>query len=520
MPLSGQTVAQQLKQAFQDAQDELRNARAAAASMEHHADEIQSDRDRTLADLARHYLPSLTQESLLQTWSEVRGSIEQVLLKKESHIKQLEADLNQLGADKRAAEVELDEKNSQLDSALNAQQLVSENLSDNLSKDDQFIGLTQRAAEAEAALERAEASLEQIEHEASQKLPAYEASKLFMYLYRRGLATPEYTGRGFTRRMDRWIGRLIDFPKAKIGYEYLTSTPAKVRALVSQDRAALADVMSELEQRRDEEAVKLGLPKLMADVEEKEAEREAVLTTLEKIGQRIDETNSQLTEIQKVDGPYYQQAIDFFKTVLENSDQASLESRARRTPDPQDDLIVSNLKGLDVQARESQREATALQQRVEWLDRHLTELGSLQQRFRSSRYDSSRSEFAGSIDLQHDLHLVREGRDTIEGVWSRLRRAHQFAASPLENMGSGLAGAARHPLTQVLVHAMANAATNSMSNHARRAGNRHVSSRQTSSRTSANRSVGGGSQSYGSVRHHQPKTKPDRDGGFFTVEKF
>lgn len=524
MPLSGQTVAQQMMRAFQDAQDELKQARLAAASTEHEIEEIRSDRDRTLAELAKHYLPSLTRETLLQTWSEVRQSIEQVLLKKESHIRQLEEELDQLETKKRSAEGELETNNGRLDTVLDKQQTVAEELSSVLAKDASFIELTQRAAEAEAALERAEASLEQVEHDSNQKLPAYENSRLFMYLYRRGLATPTYTGRGFTRRMDRRVGRLIDYPKAKIGYEYLRSTPQLVRSLVTRDRDSLAVVMGELESRRDEEAEKLGLHEIVIEVQQAEADREETLAKLEQVRERTDAARTELADIERADGPYYQQAINFFKSVLAQSDRETLESRARRTPDPLDDQIVSSLKRLDAKTNENQTEVNALQQRVEWLDRHLAELGSLQQRFRSSHFDSARSTFDGSFDLQHDLNLVRKGSDTIDNVWNRLRRSQRVAPSPLEGVGSGLAGAASHPLTQVLIHAMANAATGAMSDHARRAGGRHINSRKLSStdygRKTSSRGVGSGSQNYGNVRQHQPKSKPDRDGGFFTIEKF
>jgi hypothetical protein len=516
MRTTGHTVSRQISQAYSIAQQELAEARAVASTVDQAIQALSGDREHTLADLAKHYLPNLTRESLMQTWSEARTSIEQILLRKEGHMSKLDRDMNDLDSQKQAAEEDLEAESQKLDALLKRQQEVSEALSQVLISNQTFIELTARAAEADAALERAEASLEQIEHDASQKLPAYENSKLFMYLHRRGLATPKYTARGLTRRLDRWVGRLIDYPKAKIGYEYLMTTPGQVRNLVAQDRDALAVVMGELERQRDEEAAKLGLPSIVAQVADADAQRNATLQRLDQIRAETDAMRNELAKLENSEGPYYQEAIDYFKTLLERTERGTLEDRARRTPDPRDDHIVARLKQLDSEAGEVKSEAVRRQQRIEWLDRHLGELGSFQQRFRRERFDSSQSEFDGAIDLVQELAMVREGRDTIDHVWSRVRARHRFAPTALENAGTGLANVARHPLTQVLVHAMATAAAQSMTDHARRAGGRHINTHrnQHSSRSSSG----------GYAQPSAPRTpKPNNNsggGGFITSQKF
>ena len=521
MPISGQSVAQQLARAIQGTQNELAEVRRLATSASGEIEEIRGDRDRTLAELARFYLPNLSRETLLTTWSEARDAIQQILLRKEQHVATLEQDLTDLAQSQSESESELETETATLDQLLLQQQSVASKLSDVLSQDAEFVQLTQQAAEAEAALERAEASLEQIEHEANQKLPAYEQSRLFMYLYRRGLATPTYAARGLTRRMDRWVGRLIDYSKAKIGYEYLKSMPDQVRALVAKDRESLNAVMAGLEQRRDVEGAKVGLPEIVARVQDAESRRDETLTRIDDIRTRTDQARSQLSHIQKPDGPYYEEAIKFFKALLESTDSATLQARASRTSDPNDDLIVARLNSLNVDARQATGQAAELQQKVEWLDKHLAELGQFQQRFRSARYDSSQSEFEGTFDLERDVRLVREGRESLEGVWTKLRRYQRFAPSSLETAGSGLARAASHPLTQVLIHAMANAASSGMADHAKRAGGRHANTSVSPTTWTRN---SGGSRSSGSGRASQPKpssssSPSSNSGGFYTRRK-
>ena len=92
-----------------------------------------------------------------------------------------------------------------------------------------------------------------------ENLPAYDNSPLFRYLQQRGYGTQTYTNRGFTRSMDRWLAKFIDYNKAKQGYDFLRKTPEQMRQIIAEDREALDTVMNELERRRDEGAIHLGL---------------------------------------------------------------------------------------------------------------------------------------------------------------------------------------------------------------------------------------------------------------------
>jgi hypothetical protein len=509
MPVSGLTVAQQLNRAQQAAKNALDEARREARETGDAIGRLSEDRDHSLSDLAKHYLPELTRQSLQKTWDESRQTIENILLRKEHHAAKLGDQLTRLESESTEAEEQLAAQSERLDQALELQQQIADQVAAALAADPSFVELTQRAAEAEAALERAEASLEQVEHDAHQKLPAYENSRLFMYLYQRGWATPKYQARGFSRRMDRWVGRLIDYPKAKIGYEYLKTTPQQVRNLVAQDRDALNVVMAELERQHDAQAEKLGMPQIVAQVAEADRDRQQTLERIAQLRDSIDRSRTELAGVESPTGTYYQEAIEYFKSLLKNCEHQTLENRARDTPDYRDDRIVAQLKHLDDQVRDVNTEAVARQQRIEWLDRHLADLGSFQHRFRMARFDSSQSEFHAGVDLDQELALVRDGRDTIDNVWMRLKARHRFTPSVAQRAGTGMTTIASNPLTHVLVNAMAAAASQAMADNARRAGGRYTSSPQ--------RRSSGGQQRYSQVKNH--RSKSGGADGFYTREK-
>ncbi len=119
----------------------------------------------------------------------------------------------------------------------------------------------------------------------------------------------------------------------------------------------------------------------------------------------------------------------------------------------------------------------------------LEDLGRLIQRFRAAQFDSSRSQFVGSLDVFEELDRAEDQND-IDGLWRRIRSAQRWGPTAIEQVTR----VATHPLTQVLVNAMAHAAGGAMQAHARRAGDRRA---QRDSSRGGSGSWGGGSSSGG-----------------------
>ena len=118
---------------------------------------------------------------------------------------------------------------------------------------DEEVGLAvpDDAGERRAMAERAEARALEAEREREDKRKPYEADPLFMYLWRRRYGTPDYGATGFTRRMDRWVARLIGFEQARANYHVLLALPDRLHAHAARLRAEDSEV-SPSELARDE----------------------------------------------------------------------------------------------------------------------------------------------------------------------------------------------------------------------------------------------------------------------------
>ncbi len=484
MPVSGPIVHQQLIQAYHEAQHELESARGQIAAAGAELGQLTEGKGDTLLKLARHCLPELTRQAVEASWSQGRDRVLEVLRRQETHSKRLASELEQLDRDRTAAEAELDAVNAGLDAANERQESLAQAVSDALSTDTQFADSTNRAAEAEASLQRAEANLDEIEQDARRKLPDYEQSTLFMYLYKRQFGTPHYRSRGYTRSIDQWLSRYIGYRDARQGYEFLRSTPQHMREVIAEDRRSLNTVLDELERRRDAVAQQLGLTATLAQIEQLSSQRSQLVDQLEQIEQQTQLLQNERLQIDDPRGPYYHQAIETFRDMLGKADPRVLAEQAKATPELEDDRIVARLQGLHAEMEQVSDHVRQRQQSVARLTAHLQAVGTLINRFRAAGFDSQRAQFNSSVDIDQQLRAAQAGQVDCEDLWQQLRQSHRWTATTMDRVTQ----VATHPMTQVLISAMAIAAAGALQAQARQAGQRRAAGRPRSN----NRSGDGG----------------------------
>lgn len=86
----------------------------------------------------------------------------------------------------------------------------------------------------EEYLSRANRRLVQALRNQSDKGKAYENDPLFLYLWRAGWGTSEYSGRGIVRLIDGWVARLSRFEKARTAYWLLNEIPQRLQKHIQE----------------------------------------------------------------------------------------------------------------------------------------------------------------------------------------------------------------------------------------------------------------------------------------------
>lgn len=471
MPISGPVIHRQLMDGFKEAQERLEALRRRVNQVEDRRGELDENRSEALVDLAEHYLPELTRDAIRNTWIEVRSTVSQILLRKEDHVSRLNNKLSQWNDKRYLADDRLVEITERHDACLAEQDELGGKVEEELKNDAAFVSLSDRAATAEAALERAEANLSEIEQDAARKLPGYDKSTMFKYLRDRKFGTAEYTKRGFTRRMDRMVAKFIGYTKAKQGYEFLKETPERMRQIIAEDRKAFETVMDEIERHHENVAQRLGLTAKVEEAEKLQLQRDEQLQELDRIRKQGTDIENELTDLDDPRGSYYREAIEVFRSMLERSNSRDLERRARATPEVMDDQIVARLNGVEVDLWELDDTERKRQDEIAQMQGFLDSLGRMIQRFRAANFDSARSQFVGTFDVLDDLHRAKDDRD-VEDLWQRIRKNQRWGPT----IGEKITDVATHPVTQVLLSALAQAAGSAMRDHARKAGRRRYRS--------------------------------------------
>ena len=467
MTIIGTNMHRQLLDGYKEAQSALDQARIGLSVIEARRGELDDARSSALLDLAAHYLPDLSRESIESSWIEVRGKVSRILLRRDEQRDRLEQSLRDATDKLRLLEDRLFEINASLDEAHGKQERLAQEAESMLTSDGEFVKLSEQAAKAEAALERAEFNLDEIEQDAAKKLPAYRESALFTYLRDRDFGTPEYTKRGITRRMDRWVAKLIGYRKAKQNYDFLRGTPDRMRQIIATDRDDLNTVMDELEERRDAIAQEIGLTATIEETEQLVQQRDVLLEELYVSQTEVASLESEMTDLEDPHGSFYQEAIDVFRGMLAEFRTDELERRADKTPSLSDDQIVARIVGVDENLEELEADTREHHDDLMARQEAINSLGQMIQRFRAAKFDAARSEFRPGVDVFGLITQARSRHD-IDELWHQLRKAQRWGPSLTEKVAS----VAAHPATQLLVSAMAQAAGSAMSNHARRAGSR------------------------------------------------
>lgn len=469
MATPGPVVHQQLMDAYQDMQTALEAERAQMSDARAARNDLNDRRLEALVRLAEHYLPELSRDAIEKTWRDAQPGVTSLLLRKEDHQRQLQENLIQFTAGRDGEQKKLLEFNRKLDEATAMQQQVAEQVRQRLSEDDQFVLLSDRAAVAEGALERAEANLQEIDQDAVRKLPAYDESSLFRYLYDRGYGTPSYKSRGFTRRMDRMLAKYIGYQQAKSGYDFLKRTPDQMRKIIAQDRETLDTVMKELEQQRDGVAEQFGLPARLQECESLQSQRDTHLNNYDQLRLQVEASEKELVELEDARGDFYREAIEQFRDVLDKAGIQTLKERAKATAEITDDQIVARVLGVEREIDELDESTKQRHEKLTGKLDFLSGLGRIIQKFRAAQFDSSRSNFVGSLSIAEEVTQAIVV-DDIDYLWKRIRGAQRWgeihpdqdSAQREDTMG------------QVLTEGMAYAAGSTLGSLAKKAGYRRT----------------------------------------------
>jgi hypothetical protein len=462
MVTEGTDVWKTMKTELQAAKDDLARCQQSAAQFDARMRDLLARRGHALLQLAQHYLPEVSRPAVEATFGAIRSDLLGIVARKESRQRDLERQLNASEDETRRRGGELDELTKRLNAKVAERERLEAQVAETLKGNDDFQQRSKLALQAEEQLHRNEQRVAEIEREAAEKIPYYEQSRLFRYLYDRGFGTTEYQASGLTRGIDSWVARLIDFGNARIGYDYLRKTPKLVAEEVARRREQFNQLMQQVEAIQHAQADKAGLTAVLEEGEALGDKRDLLVQEIKRLREKAQSLQQALAGLARSQNEFYTEAIGRFSDFLGATKLTILQKRASETPEAVDDALVSELAGLNQQNEDLTRHLDELAESRAVAERAQEGLDLVAQRYRQANFDSQRSYFDGDFDIASLLSRFREGALDADNLWRAIQSAQQFRPHWVESTSPQVGPVNANPSGRVILGAILDAVNAAM----------------------------------------------------------
>ncbi len=472
-----------LERANRSAQAQAERVRANLDRLDDFINDVVQQRGRSLVELAEHYLPEMSSGTVSRQFIEVRNQLQQLLEKKQQREAELQRSWD-ANLDRRSQlEIEVDGLTSQLNDLAARRDELERQLAERLKQHTEFEQLSQQALVAENELKRNELRVAEMRDEVAEKLPAYENSRLFQYLYRRGYGTPHYKARGFTKQLDRWVAKLVKYNKNRQSYKFLRMTPELMAAEVERRRGDFNQLMERIEAIEDAISDEIGLTEVLQQGSALGDQREQLLKALEQLEEDRGEIEAEIAMLGERRNDFYLAGVNRLKEFLGSMEESALAARTRATPEITDDEIFQEIRNLNQQLRDARQQTGEDRQLLELWQARMTGVNQVMRQFRLAEYDSRRSFFSPRLDIDGQIDRYLNGQVTTQALWASIRQHQQFIRPELDDPWHDMGGVFDSDVSQVLGRVLIEVAGEAMRQAAQRGMHRRGPIRQQSRRS-------------------------------------
>ncbi len=476
--IPGGEVARQLEGARRDARRRAEGVRAGLDKLDDFIKDLIAQRGHALMELAQHYFPDLSQTTISQQFAEVRGRLQQLLEQKQQREAELNATWDKC-LDRRAElDHQIEQVTDKLDKLAAHRDELEMLLAQRLREHPEFEPLSQQALAAETELKRNELRVAEMREEVAEKLPAYEKSRMFQYLHRRGYGTSEYRGKGWTKQLDRWVAKIVKYNKNRQSYNFLKVTPDLMANEVERRREEFNKLMQRLEDIEDAISDEIGLTEVLKEGSERAREREELLKSVAEVDAQRDKVEKELARLEATENEYYETGVRRLKDFLGNMEESALEYRTRMTPQTTDDRIFSEIKRCNSQLRDARKQTREDRELLHVWSEKLSGLDQVARRFRMHEFDARRSWFSPQLNLSREVDRYLDGQNTPAGLWSTLARYQKFIQPQLDDSWDDLPSVFDSDVSRVLGRVLVEVAGEAMRHAAQRGMHRRGPTRQ------------------------------------------
>jgi hypothetical protein len=163
MPVPGTEILRRISDFAASINGSEREARARAMDVSNEIEKLLADQSDAFRELAQHYLPRLDDDIERDGWTEMRGVLRDVMLRRDDARRQLELRLQAASTQQTSSELQWKQLSEQLSAVTQKADELTTQLTEKLTADPDLQRLSREAAEGQARLEQATANLSDIE---------------------------------------------------------------------------------------------------------------------------------------------------------------------------------------------------------------------------------------------------------------------------------------------------------------------------------------------------------------------
>lgn len=433
MSVEGSTIFRKIKETVSTLESEVNTLSASLSDTERNISQLNAENERAYTSLAAKYLPTLEQKSLESALKDVQF-VRDIFERKQARRAEIDELVKQSNIEREKAEKELEQVVSSINENIKTRDERNGNVNLKLKADDNYTSLLSETKTIASKIEGYKERIATLEEEASKKdekgravLETYTKNNRFDYLARRKFGTDEYERkygkRKLIRKWDEWVAKEIGYSEQRKIYDLLVNMPKILMARIADRQSkidGLIDSMKGIEKKYQDECELTPVLETLDALQKQKAQYQQAIETANK------NNANYLQERQNLDNAatdrFYQEANDRLKALFKGESIEKLKSRARETPDTEDDRLVDKIEKNMEQIRQYKDSAKKIQQDRESCIPKLERAKTLKSTYDRKDYEISDSYFnTGSETILQLITDHIEGSLDENDLWSRLK---------------------------------------------------------------------------------------------------
>ena len=251
-----------------------------------------------------------------------------------------------------------------------------------------------------------------------------------MYLVNEHFGSKEYHAWRLAKSGDASVSEKIHFAENIVNYTFLLNRNKLMKAVVEDEQSVYNTLVEKEEKVRKFVETKHGLTEVLEAGEKLTVEREEILSKIARKDKEYEKYSNRRQEVDNAKGEYHKNALDEIKKFFDGVSISELKRIARETPSSLDDNLVDKIAEADSQMKELRTQAETTKEQRDNVSEKIRGLQSVLGNYRSNDYESDRSYFNGSFDLNLLLLGYLAGTHSSDHVWNEISSNQNFKPKP------------------------------------------------------------------------------------------